>query len=269
MRSFAIRDEAVENKKDLAYLVYYKQSKTFYIELPEDSDPWEVPMLLDSFVKKGQFTVDAKSSLLWVRQRIVPTDRQNLGMILKDNGLREYDEFRLLLLSMGRCEQDGYYLTELKETEIPDFLRKRFEKKVEDVVPLSEGKLLVFFKDGTCRKCLATDRLPQHFKALFMNKEVFSSVKVLPGGYGVSWGQDVVVSDRALYTAGKEVDISREDLNDYLKYRVISSAEAAETINCSKQYLHKLIQREKLHPIKQGDRYTLFQRSEIEYHAAY
>lgn len=53
MRIFAIRDEYAEYKKDLAYLVYYEQSKTFYIELPEDSDPWEVPLLLDSFVKKG------------------------------------------------------------------------------------------------------------------------------------------------------------------------------------------------------------------------
>lgn len=41
-----------------------------------------------------------------MQQRIAPTDRQNLGQILKDNGLDEYDEFQLLMLANGRCVQD-------------------------------------------------------------------------------------------------------------------------------------------------------------------
>ena len=41
-----------------------------------------------------------------MQQRIVPTDRQNLGEILRDNGLKEYDEFELLMLATGRCAQD-------------------------------------------------------------------------------------------------------------------------------------------------------------------
>ena len=48
MRTFAIRDELDDSKKDLAYLLYYENDKKFYIELPEEADPWETPLLLAS-----------------------------------------------------------------------------------------------------------------------------------------------------------------------------------------------------------------------------
>lgn len=57
-------------------------------------------------MKRKQYTVNAYWSKVWVQQRIAPTDRQNLGQILKDNGLDEYDEFQLLMLANGRCVQD-------------------------------------------------------------------------------------------------------------------------------------------------------------------
>ena len=86
MKIFAIRDESMPEQFDLAYLFYYETEKRFYIELPDDADPWETPLLLSSFVKKGEKTVNSYWSKIWVQQRIVPTDRQNLGQILKDNG---------------------------------------------------------------------------------------------------------------------------------------------------------------------------------------
>ena len=61
MKIFAIRDESTQEQKDLAYLLYYKQEKQFYIELPENADAWETPLLLDSFVKR--FVISSGSSL--------------------------------------------------------------------------------------------------------------------------------------------------------------------------------------------------------------
>ena len=95
MRAFAIRDEEEQRIKDLAHLIYYEKDKRFYIEVPDDADVWETPLLLASFVKRGKRTIDSYWSKVWVQQRIVPTDRQNLGQILKANGLEEYDEFQL------------------------------------------------------------------------------------------------------------------------------------------------------------------------------
>ena len=105
MKIFAIRDESSQEQKDLAYLLYYEQEKRFYIELPENADAWETPLLLDSFVKRGETTVNSYWSKIWVQQRIVPTDRQNIGEILRDNHLKEYDEYELLMLAMGRCAE--------------------------------------------------------------------------------------------------------------------------------------------------------------------
>ena len=115
MKLFAIRDESAAEQIDLAYLLYYEVEKRFYIELPENADPWETPLLLSSFIKKGKTSVNSYWSKIWVQQRIVPTDRQNLGQVLRDNNLKEYDEFDLLMLSMGRCAQDDYYLVPIEE----------------------------------------------------------------------------------------------------------------------------------------------------------
>ena len=153
MKIFAIRDEFALNQIDLAYLLYYEVEKRFYIELPESADPWETPLLLSSFVKKGETSVNSYWSKLWVQQRIVPTDRQNLGQVLRDNRLKEYDEFGLLMLSMGRCAQDDYYLVPVEEGQLPAQIPKRFARLIEDVVPLENFELLVFFRDGTVKKC--------------------------------------------------------------------------------------------------------------------
>ena len=152
MKIFAIRDAEDNARKDLAYLLYYETEKRFYIELPENADPWETPLLLSSFAQKGEHTINSCWSKLWVQQRIVPPDRQNIGQILRDNGLKTYDEYALLMLSNGRCEQDDYYLAPLDESALPEKIVRRFARKIEDVVPLQNCSLLVFFRDGTVRK---------------------------------------------------------------------------------------------------------------------
>lgn len=102
MKIFAIRDAGDRDNKDIAFLFYYEKGGRFYVELPADADPWETPLILSSFLKRGERTVNSYWSRVWVQQRIVPADRQNIGQILRDNGLKEYDECRLLELSEGR-----------------------------------------------------------------------------------------------------------------------------------------------------------------------
>ena len=149
MKIFAVRDEDNTTNKAVAYLFCYEKEKRFYIELPEEADPWETPLILSSFLKKGQKTINAYWSRIWVQQRIVPSDRQNLGMILRDNGLDFYDEYKLLTMTNGRCSQDSYYLEPISEKDIPKEFVKRNQQKVEDVIPLPENQLLVFFRDSS------------------------------------------------------------------------------------------------------------------------
>lgn len=264
MKISAIRDE--ENRgKNLAYLVYYENSKQFYIELPQDAEPWETPLLLESFLRRGERTINAYYSRLWVQQRIVPTDRQNLGQILKENGLEEYDEYKLLMLGEGRCAQDNYYLAALEETELPEELRNRYQKKVEDIIPLANAQLLVFFRDGKVKKCNLKNivRGNGKFDAIMISPQLFNNVTVLPGGYGVTWGQELDVADSVLYEKGEEVPLSAEDFICYASQRVINTSEAADILGCSRQNIDDLTKRGKLHPIKVTAQSKLFLKSEV------
>lgn len=264
MRIFAIKND--EDKKTLAYLLYYEKEKSFYIELPDGADPWETPLILSSFAKKNITTVNSYWSRMWVQQRIVPSDRQNLGQVLKENNLSEYDEFDLLMLSNGRCAQDDLYLEELSEEDMPKAIVKRFDKKIEDIVPLQNFNLLVFFRNGTIKKC----DIKKHFEKnkaletfLRLNKEMFQYVQMQPGGYGIRWEENMCISDSELYRSGLKISLSMDDFRDFVVHRVINSAEAAELLDCSRQNISDLIKRNKLHPIKTSDKNTLFLKSEV------
>lgn len=161
MRLFEIKDES-NNDKTIGYLIYYVNAKAFYIELATDIDIWEFPPVLSSFTKRGEYSIDSYWSRLWIEQRIIPRDRQNIGHILKECGLSEYDEFSLLNISKGRCAQDDYYIAEISKNAVPKLLLDRWTEKVEDVVPLDAPRLLVFFRNGNvkhARSSTAPDRI--------------------------------------------------------------------------------------------------------------
>lgn len=265
MKIFAIRDESATKQIDLAYLLYYELEKRFYIELQEDADPWETPMILSSFVKKGETTVNSYWSKMWVQQRIVPTDRQNLGQVLKDNHLKEYDEFDLLMLAMGRCAQDDYYLVPIDEMQLPKQIQKRFSKRIEDIVPLEDYCLLVFFRDGTVKKCSLKEHFEKTkaFQILLKKEEFFFSVNLQPGGYGVEWDINLSINNSMLYKIGKKVPLSASDFRNFVVHRVVNVAEAAEILGCTRQNIEYLTKNGKLHPIKSSEKNTLYLKSEI------
>ena len=143
---FEIRDKAQKGRL-LGYLFYYEKSKRFFSELLEDTDEWTCPFIFSGFVKKGNYSIDSIWSGKFVNQRIIPQDRQNLGSILRENGLKEYDEFKLLQLSEGRCAQDELYLVRIQDKDIIPEVQNRLDKKVLDVMALEDYKALVFFRD--------------------------------------------------------------------------------------------------------------------------
>ena len=266
MRIFAIRDEELSPQKTLGHLLYYEKTKSFYIELPDDADPWETPLLLSSFLKRKELTVNAYWSKMWVQQRIVPPDRQNLGQVLKANGLDEYDEFDLLMLAKGRCAQDSCYLVEIDEGEIPDALRKRWEKKIEDVIPLAGSQLLVFFRDGMLRKCDAAKLIGSdvRFLPVLKNPELFRTVCVQTDGYGVSWSETMTIGNMKLYESGVEVPLTLDDFISFIANRVVNTSEAAEMLGCSRQNIDDLTKRGTLHPIREDARNKLYLKNEIQ-----
>ena len=161
MRAYAIRDASIDKSRDLAWLLYYEREDTFHIEISEDVDEWDAPLILSSFVKRGVRALDPYWSRVWVEQRIIPRDRQNLGMILKENGLHEYDTHRLLVLSDGRCAQDECFITPLRTGAFPQELSRRLAGTLSCIVPGPDRTLLFLFFKYLCS--LAINCTPRRY----------------------------------------------------------------------------------------------------------
>lgn len=153
----------------------------------------------------------------------------------------------------------------ISEKDIPKEFVKRNQQKVEDVIPLPENQLLVFFRDGCVKKhdlvqLASTDK---RFAPVLQNENTFRAVNVETDGYGICWGENLCIECGKLYAAGKKVPLSMEEFKCFVRERVVDSAEAAEELACSKQNVDDLAKRGKLHPIKEGAKYRLFLKSEV------
>ena len=115
MRAFAIVDmtQRASRRKPCATLFYDEEAREYRIEIAPAASEDDVPMLLAAFIHRKQRTLDSKWSRKWVEERVVPPSRQNLGQILKANGLDDYDDFQMLMIGKGRCCQDDFGLVEI------------------------------------------------------------------------------------------------------------------------------------------------------------
>lgn len=177
----------------------------------------------------------------------------------------EYDEFQLLMLADGRCAQDDYYLVPVTEERLYKEICRRYEYKVEDVVPLEGYQLLVFFRNGEVKKCdvkalVGEDR---KYVPILTSEEIFCSISVQTGGYGVAWGEQYTIADEVLYNKGHMVPLSLNDFRSFVSNRVVNTKEATEILECSRQNIDDLVRRDKLHPVKVDAKNKLFLKTEI------
>ncbi len=80
--------------------------------------------------------------------------------------------------------------------------------RVKSVVPLKGSRLLVTFINGVqkvydCQRILELDRFQ-----LLRHEAFFKAVRVDPGGYGISWDDEVDLSEYELWHNGVEVGAS-------------------------------------------------------------
>ena len=266
MTVYEIRDAATDEKKLLGYLFYYEKSKRFFAELLSSIDEWSAPFIFSGLVKKGIYSIDSEWTMKFVRQRIIPSDRQNLGSILKENRLFEYDEYRLLQISGGRCAQDELFLVKCNESDLAAEVCKRLEEKVRDVLPMGDKRVMVFFANGKARvidigKMYGEDR---RFANVLLKPELFDNVMVSPGGNGIEWGEQRFISAGTLYNSGKRAPIDYNTLLAFVQKRVMDTTEAAALLNCTRQYIGQLSAKGKLRPIKSGSNNSLFLAADIE-----
>ena len=76
--------------------------------------------------------------------------------------------------------------------------------KVKKVIPLLDNKLLIYFQNGEIKHYDVTPLFNKWkpFNALKTNKNLFNSVKIETGGYGISWNDEIDLSCEELYQNG-------------------------------------------------------------------
>lgn len=111
MKKYAIKRN--NQNKTVAILNYDEKTKSYTIDIPENVTEKESPFMMSLFLKKGVRHINSDWSMKWVQSRIIPSSRQNIGEILRVNGMRSYDEHNFLLKNEGRSCQDEFYIEHL------------------------------------------------------------------------------------------------------------------------------------------------------------
>ena len=265
MKIFAIRDASLDRSRDLAWLLYYESDKTFYIHINKSSDEWDTPLILSSFVKRGSYSLDSYSSSLWVEQRIIPPDRQNLGMILKTNGLDEYDPFGLLMLSSGRCAQDDCFLVPLKSRSLPKDLEAILSNNISGLIK-NEDRSFVITNDGKIRyiDCDSfkniLERSKQRLKCYY---DRIVSLEKCPGGNALCCNGYEITSELVCRELSA-IPFTENDIITYIQNNLKDTSAASDLLGCTKQNVIDLVKRGKLSPVVKTKNSFLFLQRDLQ-----
>ena len=263
MKIFKIIDE--DQNSEIGHILYYEKCQDFIIHLHEGLDEWSAPLLFTKYVKEGVYTIPRDASILWIRERIIPSDRQNIGDILSNARLKSYSEVKLLELSHGKCSQDNIRV-ELTGT-LPDYIKEREGHNLEECFPLDNRNILCFFNDSTVRK-IDLSQLSQidtaiNIEKALKNSALFQSAQVGPGGYSMTFDNAIDIPASILYTSGLEIPLTLYDFKLFVAHNVLDTTQASELLECSRQNISYLANQSRLTPVKEDVRGTLYLRGEV------
>ena len=111
IRKFYVRDEKVV----WGEMHYQQDSKEFALHIYRDTNIKKAPIMLYAYAEVGMYDLSPEWSLRWVRDRIIPPSRANIGEIMRGFGMTCYDEFEMFVKLNGRCVQDELYIEEMKD----------------------------------------------------------------------------------------------------------------------------------------------------------
>lgn len=265
MRVYAIKDDTIEKNYTIAYLFYYPRQNASCIEICEDIDEWNLPFVLEHFVRRGIYSISSSDTLTWINQRIVPPDRQNIATILNDCGLEEYDPYQLLFISDGKCAQDDCYIEMIKETDIPIEIKKRRKKNISEIVITNGTDLLLTFNDekvalielNECKKDYS-------WLELYLNHyDRIKNFKLMAGGSSVFWDDKREISFEYLYNNSKMLPIDASAIRNFAEQQIVSTTEVMEILDCTRQNVDDLVKRGRLKPLDIKAKSKMFLRKDV------
>ena len=265
MKSYAIYDEQSGGAEPIGYLFYYEKAQSFIIELSSDLDEWQAPLLFQGLVKKGIYTIPKDIALMWVRERIIPSGRQNIGEILRTHKLKEYSEIAMLSLSKGRSSQDACYVKEVREDDVPDQIKNRWLDNVIECFTTERGDIVCMFQDNTTRLIRLEKLLEKYPRILHVikHRELLESVQVGVGGYSISFNESIEIASSDLVEKGELLPLQANDFYGFVQKNIVDTTNACLMIDCSRQNLSYLVKEKRVTPIIQGTKENLYTKGEI------
>lgn len=261
MKCYEIFD--AELGMSMGVLLYYEGCSEFIIELQENLDEWTAPLLLTSFVKNGTFTIPRDISFLWVKERVIPSGRQNIGAILNTHKLKHYDEMKFLEISRGKCSQDSMFIEEIHH--LPEYVIERQRRNLLDVSTLDSHMLLCFFADEEVKK-VDLSKLTDHtgVDKVLRNEALYQSGKVGTGGYAVTFNDSIDIPAWRLYEAGERIPLTMKDFKNFVEKNVLTTGESCKLLECSRQNIAYRVKQKQLEPVKVNEKSNMYLRGDVE-----
>ena len=255
-----------EEKRIQGYLFYFEKAEEFLVELDDSLDEWTAPLQFSGSVKKGIYSISKNISRLWVEGRVVPVDRQNIGMILKNAGLKEYSVGKLLRITKGRCCQDSDYLKEIKYENLPNWVLERQKDNIRDCFWGSNNQVILLCEDDTVRS-LSVEKLKEcesKIEAMKCHQKIMQSVKVDIGGHGIVFSNGLAIDKTPLLQRAEVLPIKACDFYTFAKANLVHTTEACEILQCTRQNLAYLTKTKKLTPIQSLQKENVYLKGDVE-----
>ena len=232
MKIFAIRDK----KSIYGYIFSRNDYEEYYIEI--NNDVKEHGAFFHMFLEKGKKVINIEWAKRYVDERAIPSNRQNINLILKNSNMKYYNELLIFIKAKGKSSMDDYYLEEVEEESIEGDVKKRREKRILDFI-FDRDKLIIFFMDGITKEYKITDEYELKY---IQNQEPFLSI----------FGEEIIFNSRIRYTYeylyenGKLFGLSYDSIKKYVSKNVFKTSDVTRALNCSRQYVHQLMEKGEL-----------------------
>ncbi len=266
MKTYVIRDKDRDIPNEIGYLFCYEKAEEYIIELCDDLDEWEAPLLFQKFVREKKYTIPRDAAKMWVRERVVPSGRQNIGAILKQEKLNEYNEMKLLVLGRGKSSQDNCYIEKISYDDIPECIKQRSNKNIEECFVSSNENIVCLFKDNTVKK-VSLEKLQKTYKELLYirrRKLEEQRLEISAGGYSISIDNSVDIFVEDLRSPLYEETIIAEDFRLFATRNIVDTTEACERLSCTRQNLSYLIKSGQIKPLMGTSKENLFTVGSVE-----
>lgn len=250
-----------EYNRSAGCLLYFEREHSFIIELQDYLDEWDAPLLMASHVKRGEYTIGRELSYMWVKERIIPSGRQNISSILVNAKMSAYDEMTLLEKSGGRCSQDEMYIRKIDY--IPEYIKARMEHNLFECVLCDNHSLLCFFENQTVKKIELASLDNLEVKKIIANDTVYQSGHIAAGGYLVTFNDSIDIETKVLYENGIDIPVTLSDFLAFASRNVVDTSECCNVLECTRQNLSNYVEKKALIPIKRDVKGNLYTKGNI------